>query len=78
MDSIMVTQLVHHNQIEKALDRLRAMGLKVELLADGDNRACIFITLDSVIRLIGKQIKYPNKKLYYESPFIVIEVWRGE
>lgn len=73
-----MTQLIHHSQVEKALDRLRAMGLKVELLADGDNRAYIFITLDSVIKLIEKQIKYPNRKLYYESPFIVIEVWRGE
>jgi hypothetical protein len=71
-------QISKHAQVEKALDRLRAMGLKVELLADGDNRAYIFITLDSVIKLIERQIKYPNKKLYYESPFIVIEVWRSE
>jgi predicted KAP-like P-loop ATPase len=73
-----IMQIAQHVQVEKALNRLRAMGLKVELLADGENKAYIFITLDSVIKLIERQIKYPNKKLYYESPFIVIEVWRGE
>lgn len=69
-------QLAYDSRVEKALERLRAMGLKVELLADGENRAFIFITLDSIIKLIDRQIKYPNRKLYYESPFIVIEVWR--
>jgi len=71
-----MTSLIHHAQIEKALNRLRAMGLKVELLADGENRAFIFITLESILKLIERQIKYPNRKLYYENPFIVIEVWR--
>jgi len=69
-------QLAYDTRIEKALNRLRSMGLKVEILADGENRALIFITLESILKLIERQIKYPNRKLYYENPFIVIEVWR--
>jgi hypothetical protein len=71
-------QIAKHSQVEKALERLRAMGLKVEVLPEGDNRAFIFVQLDSVLNLISRQMKYPNKKVYFEKPFIVIEVWRGE
>jgi hypothetical protein len=71
-------QVVRNAQVEKALDRLRAMGLKVEVLPEGDNVAFIFIQLDSVLNLISRQMKYPNKKVYFEKPFIVIKVWRGE
>lgn len=71
-------QVAKNSQVEKALDRLRAMGLSVNVLPDGDNVAFIFITLDSVLKLIGKQMKYPNKEIYFEKPFIVIKVWRGE
>jgi len=71
-------QIAKHSQVEKALERLRAMGLKVEVLPEGDNVAFIFIQLDSVLNLISRQMKYPNKKVYFEKPFIVIKVWRGE
>ena len=71
-------QIAKHSQVEKALDRLRAMGLKVEVLPEGDNVAFIFIQLDSVLNLISRQMKYPNKKIYFEKPFIIIKVWRGE
>jgi hypothetical protein len=70
-------QVAKHAQVEKALDRLRAIGLKVEIMPEGDNKAFIFITLDSVLKLIDKQMKYPSHKIYFEKPFIVIEVWRG-
>lgn len=71
-------QIAKNSQVEKALDRLRAMGLTVDVLPEGDNLAFIFITLDSVLKLISRQMKYPNKQIYYEHPFIVIKVWRGE
>jgi hypothetical protein len=71
-------QIAKHAQVEKALERLRAMGLKVEVLPEGDNMAFIFIQLDSVLNLISRQMKYPNKNVYFEKPFIVIKVWRGE
>jgi len=71
-------QIARNSQVEKALDRLRAMGLKVDVLPEGDNLAFIFIQLDSVLNLISRQMKYPNKKVYFESPFIIIKVWRGE
>jgi hypothetical protein len=73
-----VMQIARNSQVEKALDRLKAMGLKVDVLPEGDNLAFIFIQLDSVLNLISRQMKYPNKKVYFENPFIVIKVWRGE
>ena len=72
-----IMQIAYHPQVEKALERLRAMGLKVYVLPESDNRAFIFIELDSVLRLIDRQIKYPNRRVYFEKPFIVIDVWRG-
>ena len=78
MVGVLGLQVAKHSQVEKALERLRAMGLKVEVLPDGDNVAFIFIQLDSVLNLISRQMKYPNKKVYFEKPFIIIKVWRGE
>jgi hypothetical protein len=78
MVGALIMQIARNSQVEKALDRLRAMGLKVDVLPEGDNLAFIFIQLDSVLNLISKQMKYPNKKVYFEHPFIVIKVWRGE
>jgi hypothetical protein len=74
----LTVQIARNSQVEKALDRLRAMGLKVDVLPEGDDVAFIFIQLDSVLNLISRQMKYPNKKVYFEKPFIVIKVWRGE
>jgi hypothetical protein len=71
-------QIARNSQVEKALDRLKAMGLKVDVLPEGDNLAFIFIQLDSVLNLISRQMKYPNKKVYFENPFIIIKVWRSE
>jgi len=73
-----IMQIAYHPQVEKALERMRAMGLKVEILPEGENRAFIFIGLDSIIKLIDRQIKYPNRKTYFEDGFIIIEVWRGQ
>ena len=73
----LTVQVARNAQVEKALDRLRAMGLKVDVLPEGDNLAFIFIQLDSVLNLISRQMKYPNKKVYFENPFIIIKVWRG-
>jgi hypothetical protein len=78
MVGVLSLQIAKHSQVEKALERLRAMGLKVEVLPEGDNMAFIFIQLDSVLNLISRQMKYPNKKVYFENPFIIIKVWRGE
>jgi hypothetical protein len=74
----LAVQVARNAQVEKALDRLRAMGLKVDVLPEGDNLAFIFIQLDSVLNLISRQMKYPNKKVYFENPFIIIKVWRSE
>jgi len=54
------------------------MGLKVHVLEDTPNRGFIFIDLDSVLKLIERQITFPNKRVYYAEGQIVIEVWRKE
>jgi hypothetical protein len=77
MVGALTVQVARNSQVEKALDRLRAMGLKVDVLPEGDDVAFIFIQLDSILNLISRQMKYPNKKVYFEKPFIVIKVWRG-
>lgn len=77
MVGVWCLQIAYNSQVEKALERLRAMGLNVNVLPEGDDLAFIFISLDSVLRLIAKQMKYPNKDVYFENPFIVIKVWRG-
>jgi len=70
--------IISHPIIEKSLRLLRAMGLKVNVFATADNEAYIFIELDSVLRLIERQMQYPNKRVNFEEPYIVIYVWRGQ
>jgi hypothetical protein len=70
--------LQYNSSIEKAMDNLRAMGLKVELLTEGENRVFIFIHLDSIVRMIDRRIPYKNHKIKIEQPFMVIDAWRGE
>jgi len=69
-------QVLKNPQVEKALARLRAMGLEVAVLSESENTGFIFVSLPSVIRLIERQIKYPLKKVYFQDPYIVIRVWR--
>lgn len=71
-------QIANHSVVEKSIRRLREMGLQVYVHPKSDDLAFIFIKLDSVLKLIDKQITYPNRKVYFEEPFIVIEVWRGK
>jgi hypothetical protein len=52
------------------------MGLSVYVEPKGEDEAYIFVKLDSIIKLIDKQITYPNRKIYFDNPFIIIQVWR--
>jgi hypothetical protein len=70
-------QLRYDSRVEKALRNLRAMGLQVEILPEGDEQVNIFIKQDSLLRLIEKRIPYPQRKVYFEHPFIVVFMWRG-
>jgi hypothetical protein len=54
------------------------MGLKVHVFEESPTRAYIFIDLNSVLKLIEKNITYPNKRVYFEEGQIVIEVWKKE
>jgi hypothetical protein len=72
----MVDMLANHSVVEKSIRRLREMGLTVYVEPKGEDEAYIFVKLDSIIKLIDKQITYPNRKIYFDNPFIVIQVWR--
>ena len=73
---IMTKPLVTHPQVEKAIRRLRNMGLKVNVLQGGDREVYIFVDLNSVAKLIEKQIMFPNKKVTIEDNYIVIFMWK--
>lgn len=72
-----MTSLRHESRVEKALANLRAMGLSADILPENDNEVSIFIKLDSLLNLIRRRIPYPQCKVYYEEPFIVVYLWRG-
>lgn len=63
-------------RVEKSLNRLRAMGLKVMVVEEDPDTALIFITLDSIAKYIEKQITYPLRKVFTEDNYLVIKVWR--
>jgi hypothetical protein len=62
--------------VENSLQKLRAMGLDAHVIVESEDRAFVFISLKSVLGVIGKKIDYPNHKIVFENPYIVIEVWR--
>ena len=72
----MTKSLITHPQVEKALRRLRNMGLKVNVLEGGDREVFIFVNLNSVAKLIEKQILFPNKEVSIEDNYIVIRLWK--
>jgi hypothetical protein len=50
----------------------------VHVFEESPYRAYLFIDLNSVLKLIEKNITYPNKRVYFEEEQIVIEVWKKE
>jgi hypothetical protein len=68
--------VVYDSRVEKSLNRLRHMGLRVQIVQEGRDIAFIFIPIEDIIKLIQKQITYPSSKTYYEEGFIVVKVWR--
>lgn len=72
----MVSPIHQHPQVEKAINRLRAMGLKASIYQEDEKNAYIFIELNSILKLIDKQIKYPCHRTYLEDNYVVIKVWK--
>ena len=72
----MAKSLITHPQVEKAIRRLKNMGLKVNVLEGGSKEVYIFIDLNSVAKLIEKQIMFPNKKVTIEDNYIVVYLWK--
>lgn len=71
-----MTMLQYNSKIEKSLENLRAMGLTVHVLPEGEDECYIFITLDSIKKIISRRIRYPNHECYIEDKFLVIRCWR--
>lgn len=71
-----MTTLKQDSRVEAALRRLRQMGFTVSVMAQGEERCFVFITLDSFAKMVERLIKMPNKKVNIESGFIVVEIWR--
>jgi len=73
-----LVSVVYDKRVEKSMDRLRAMGLKSYIMQQDEKHAYIFIELDSVLRLISRNITYPSHKVYYDekAKVMVIEVWK--
>jgi len=68
-------------EVERTLNELRKMGLKVHIEYDRDMKemmeyAFIFIELDSLLKYISRRIRYPLKKIYVESGWVVIKLWK--
>ena len=72
----MVKSLITHPQVEKAIRRLKNMGLKVQVLEGGNREVYIFIDLNSVAKLIEKQIIFSNRKVTIEDNYIVVYLWK--
>lgn len=66
------------SRVQKALRRLRNMGLRVNVLQDTIYEGYIFIDLESIKRLIGRQMKYPHRSLHLEAGQLVIKVWKAK
>jgi hypothetical protein len=74
----MAGPVAEHPEVQKAIRRLKNMGLTVRVESPHEKLGIIFITIDSVLKLIRKQIKYPATDIEIdvknENPFIVIRV----
>jgi len=68
--------LTQNAVIQKSLTRLRQMGLDVIIDVDNENEAFIFVDIDSVIRLIQRQLTYGNTEVFLRVPYIVVRCWR--
>jgi len=73
----MPQQLRYNTSVEKAIDNLRAMGLRVNLLPESEDEVYLFIELQSLLNIISRRIPYPQKKVTVEKGFVVVYLWRG-
>ena len=73
----MSRQLSRNDVIQAGLRRLKAMGLTAYIQADENNECFIFVTVDSVCKLIKSEIKFQNTSVSQEAGCIVVHAWRS-
>ena len=71
-----MSQLRYNKMVEKSIDRLRAMGLKLYIEAPNDDEVYIVIDIKSIMNMISRKISYPQHKLYREGDYVIIKIWR--
>lgn len=71
-----MSKVIYDKRVEKSLDRLKAMGLKVYIDAPNNNEAYIVIDINSVLKLIENKITFPNKRVYLEKNYMIVKIWR--
>jgi hypothetical protein len=76
MVGVWLSDLVNNPVVQKSLARLKAMGLDVKILPESKREVFIFITLESICKLIEKQITFINKSVSIEGGYMVIYLWK--
>jgi len=71
-----LSQVILDKRVEKSLNRLKAMGLKVYVEAPSKNEAYIVIDMQSVVNMIYNKITYPNKEIHLEDKYMIIRIWK--
>ncbi len=73
-----MAQLAQDKRVEASLDRLKAMGLKVDLEIISPNEIAIIIPVKDIIKIINRRITYPLKESAIMSNLMVIHLWKGD
>jgi len=73
-----MSKVIYDKRVEKSLNRLRAMGLKVHIESPSNDEAYIVIDIKSVLDLIYRKITFPNKEVFMEGNYMVVRIWRGD
>lgn len=71
-----MAKLLNNPVVQKSLNRLKALGLNVKLYSDSEDEVYLLISLDSICKLIEKNITYQNRKVMIEGDQLVIYMWR--
>ena len=69
--------LIINPRVEKAIRRLRNMGLNVSVWSESPSEVYILIPLNDICKLIERQINYPNKEVLVEENYLVVRIWRS-
>ncbi|MGC8608151.1 MAG: hypothetical protein ACP5L5_11400 [Vulcanisaeta sp.] len=73
-----MTQLAQDKRVEASLDRLKAMGLRVNLEIISPNEIAIMIPVKDIVALINRRITYSPRESAMISDLMIIHLWKGD